>query len=194
MELKIKIAAIISVFITVGSLVLSLAVMPQLAIISLLSIPSWLYTMEKLIIKEHLMSSVLADFNRLINSNAGFKRFTEEQWEDYIEARIHNAEDINDVIISTMLGSLVLSKFEKPAIIKAVTPDTSSLVIEEVSESSSLIESLGITKERADELVGYCMKEFDSGKESLKVAMNVSKKVLHANELFYLGVMLSNSR
>jgi hypothetical protein len=67
-------------------------------------------------------------------------------------------------------------------------------VIHIEKDTNSVIESLGISKERADELLQITYDSYTKHNSIVSVCEDVSKYCKHANELFFVSIAIVNKQ
>lgn len=80
---------------------------------------------------------------------------------------------------------------KKKVLAKYVKPGTELHVLEIEDATDSMIESLGIIKERAQQLEEVVLKAFAISKNCVACMAIVSKQVKHANELYFVSMIVT---
>lgn len=65
--------------------------------------------------------------------------------------------------------------------------------VQRIEESKSIIESLGISKERGDFIAEHVHKSYYSSKNLVSAASKASSICVHQNELFYASMILTDT-
>jgi hypothetical protein len=80
----------------------------------------------------------------------------------------------------------------KKTVILNVSNKNSLHIIEVEKDCNSLIESLGMSEEKADELYKECKILFLNYNNVVEIASIISKKCVHANELYFCCVAITS--
>lgn len=105
--------------------------------------------------------------------------------------QIIHSFDNNEVIDLNCKQEKLTEKKEFTYIDSTKIPNDERLFVREINAGcDNSIEALGITDVRMRALFKLCVEEFKNTKTPIEAIVNLSKKALHANELYILAVSL----